>query len=212
MKKIVATSIIAAAGLAISTLSFAAAMPVSVPSPHGWYVGIGANSIPFTAAHVTTGDDVTLYRAKYSLNQRNIVGGNLFVGYRFTQYFGTELGVQLLGNAKYKSVEGYNIKEQNTWHGYYDGTLYLPVYRWFEVFAKGGVGYFHRSETVNNSPIGSYTNMLNTFALNVGAGAQVNIYSWAVRATYMHIITQDGSDLYVDIPDTINLDVLYHFG
>jgi len=219
MKKALVTSAIAAAGIAVSSLSFAAAMPVhTAMGQHGWYVGVGLNSTPISAAHVTTGDNVNLNNGKYKLDDSHKVGVNFFVGYRLTRYFGTELGGQYIANMDYKGTStnnnGGKIKERSTWHGYYDGYLYMPICQWFEVFAKGGVSYLHRSEQItgNAATVGSYTNMYNAFTLNYGAGVQFDIHQWAIRAAYTHIVPQDGSELYVDIPDTVNLDVMYHFG
>jgi len=217
MRKALTTSIIAAAGLAVSSLSFAAAMPAQY-APHGWYAGVGINAAPQSAAHVHAGDTINLNNGRYKLDSTHKIGVNAFVGYRLTRYFGTELGVQYIANQDFKGTSTTNnngkIKERNTWHGYYDGYLYMPICHWFEVFAKGGVSYLHRSENVtgNASPVGDYNNMYNSFALNYGAGVQFDINQWAIRGSYTHIVPQDGSDLYVDIPDTVNLDVLYHFG
>jgi len=183
MKKLLAASAIAAAGLAATGVSFAAAAPapmMGVANP--WYVGIGVNYPATMTDKIQDSDGDQL-----KLNTRG-VGGNIFVGYRVNNYFGTELGLSMLGTDKYKftAADGTStnnaLKLQDQWNVHFVGNAYLPVTDWFEPYAFAGVGYISSEARVGNNSLIKETD--NGFGLIYGAGLQFNINQFGIRVNY----------------------------
>ncbi|OGT30138.1 MAG: hypothetical protein A3E87_10535 [Gammaproteobacteria bacterium RIFCSPHIGHO2_12_FULL_35_23] len=233
MNKTLLASAVAVAGLAVGGATFAAAAPVPMMSGvmNPWYVGIGVNysAVQTDKIKDSTGDYL-------KLNNRG-VGGNIFAGYRVNQYFGTELGLDMLGSDKYKAALGTTtmtyyssaLKVQDQWNLNFVGQAFLPVTSWFSPYAFGGVAYINSkaSALVNASTGARTTDELDGFGFVYGAGLLFNIYQFGIRASYTRQDLVSGSDnhsialtdgtntLTYDLPQTkdyISLDVLYRFG
>ena len=210
MNKTLVTSVIAAAGIAVSGLSFAAsANQRMVPTANPLYVGVGLNYNAITSGKIKK--DSTIYKFDNSK-----VGYNLFVGNRLTKHFGTEAQFSYIGKQAYKSDSNAadKIVLKNLWNIQYDGYLYMPIGSYFDVFANGGLGYLHAANEDTSSNV-TTKEKLNTFALNVGAGVQYSYQNFGVRFGYNHYIPQksfNGIVNAVQYPDIIKLDVMYRFG
>ena len=201
MKKI----LIAAAAVSVSGLAFAAAAPMAAPAPamNPWYVGVGINHYSgFTVDGTNSGlyDDL----------KDSDIGFNLFGGYRVSKHLGGEVGYSYVGERKYGTSAGLKRKVENDWNIYLDGMAYLPFNQYFELFAKGGVNYISLDDKTISA---TKTSNLRAFGMNIGAGAQVNINQFGIRATYTHnqLLSDHQKDTYM-VPDLVGLDVLYHFG
>ena len=212
MKKTLITSIIAAAGLAVSGLALAAA-----PAASHWYVGIGAN---YNAIQKDTHkfnsigpfDDPVM-----ELDDHDI-GLNLIVGNRLTDHFANEFGFNLVGDTQWKGhapdESGYvTFKVNDIYHVYYDGYFYIPLmHPSLEAFAKGGVSYLEAKNTVKlycSEGITLSHSTIRTFALNYGAGVQFNADKFGLRGEYTRVVPNHDSDLLHVFADTINLDFLW---
>ncbi len=215
MKKLLIASVVAA-GVATAGAASAAMAPApmmtGVTAP--WHVGVGLNyasNLTSKVTHPTTSPSL-------KLNNRGL-GGNVFVGYRVNKYFGTELGVDILGDNKYKSTDTNGttnssyVKLTDQWNVNFVGQAFLPVTSWFSPYAFAGVAYIN-SEM--KQP-GNITTDRDGFGLLYGAGLQFNFNQFGIRASYTR---QDLNTDYttiagLEIPQTkdyISLDVLYRFG
>ena len=217
----------AALGLAISGLSFAAAAPMAAPMYH-WYVGVGLNHYAGT-----TEDVVHTYsngNEGYAKLSKSKLGYNLFVGNRVTQHFGTELGLNFLGDRLYKesnleyagaslgspTVIQYS-KAKNAWNVYYDGIFTLPVYQGFSVYGKAGVNYFntkiHQYYTVDGTvyPTKQTNYKFRSFGWNYGGGIQFAYNQFGIRGDYTHMNFTNNQQEDFDTPNLVGVDVFYAF-
>ena len=227
-------SMFAVAGL--STAAFAGA-PMAAPMYH-WYTGIGFNHDAGTTE--TRIYDNThpsqLTRDKYSLSSTK-VGYNLFIGNRVTRHFGTELGLNVIGDRKYKHrhVEQASPsnnytrtdKIKNAWSVYYDGVFTLPVYSNFSVYGKAGVNYYRAKSTgdydsghhsQSGSELGSPTNyyknstQLKAFGWNYGGGVQFVYNQFGLRGDYTHMNFSETQEFNYNTPNIVSVDAFYCFG
>lgn len=208
MNKTLVTSVIAAAGIAVSSFSFAGAPTHRAPAANPWYVGAGLNYNAISSMKFST------KMGHFKLNNSKL-GYNLFVGNRLTKHFGTELQFSYIGKQIYKLESNSDYKNilRNLWNIQYDGYLYMPIHQNFDVFANGGLGYLHAIN--DNKGMGSLSvqEKLNTFALNVGAGVQYCYQNFGLRFGYNHYIPQKDINHVngVQYPDIIKLDFMYKF-
>ncbi len=219
MKKLLLTSTIAA-GIAIAGTASAAMAPApmmtGVTAP--WHVGVGLNYSSATTSKFTwtPANDVL------KLNKRNL-GGNLFVGYRVNRYFGTELGLAMLGNISYQNSHNSGatvypnaVKLSDQWNIHFVGQAFLPVTSWFSPYAFAGVAYINSTlkNTTNSNP--GTTNQ-DGFGLVYGAGLEFNFNQFGVRASYtrqdLNTDNHNVAGLQIPQPEAyLSLDALYRFG
>jgi opacity protein-like surface antigen len=218
MKKLVLTAA-AAAVLAASTMTFAAGTPMVSGVMNPWYVGVGINRNATMTDKIkdSAGDS-------YKLNSAG-VGGNLFVGYRMSRIFGTELGLSFLGEDQYKSKSAsltttYKVKMKNQWNLTYVGQAFMPVASWFNPYVFAGVGYMNAKVSLAKS---SVSDQFGGFGVVYGAGLLFNFNQFGVRVSYTvqnesnsaHLDSMSGGHVTIKMPqvkDYISLDVLYRFG
>ena len=210
MNKSLVTSVVAAAGLAVSGFSFAAA-----PAAHAghWYAGLGLNH--YAGQTETTNTD-------FKLDNSNI-GYNVFVGNQLTKMMSVEAGFNYFGDRKYDfTMPDYNSGHNywryvNTYSVYLDALARLPLGYGFSVFAKGGANYFHGD--IKDCSNAEDTQKLRTFALNYGAGLQYDWQQFGVRASYTQLKFSDNArfptygttGVTYGEPSFLGLDFLYHF-
>lgn len=215
MKKLLTTSIMAAAALAVSGLASAAAPGVMAYNSvaNHWYIGAGVNynSIQRDKNHTfDEGSEV------FELDNHDI-GINLIVGDKLTTHFANELGLNIIGDTGWKTNdddEYSTFKIKNIYHVYYDGYFFLPLTQSLEAFAKGGVSYVEaKNELKYHHSEGScqlLRNSIKTFALNYGGGVQLNYQQVGIRGEYTRIVPNHDSDLFHAFTDTINLDLIWY--
>jgi len=215
MNKLLAIGI----GVAFSGAVFAAAPSQTVmPENLGWYMGVGLNYTANTAARIRINDE-SLNDIDYKQDHAQI-GWNLLIGNRLSRHFATEAGYNYIGNTRLSDRDNSDarIESINNYHIYYDGIFLMPLnpgaVHSFDVFARGGVGFYHVKNQYNDPAATSarFSEALSTFALNYGAGVQYNFRKFTVRGTYSHVQPTRAYDDEFLIPDTINLDFIYHLG
>jgi hypothetical protein len=224
MKKVLLTC--AAAGLLIAGgTASAAAMAPCPPMFHPWYVGVGLNY--YTGMKEEVGAVPAVFGVAKLKDSK--LGWNIFAGYNVNPKFGTELGFVDFGKNTYNwTAMGITALRDTTngWLVYFDGMYYVPVYKCFKVFAKGGVDYLNMNYKMYGLPawaqVGS--GKLYTFGLNVGVGAQVDYNQFGARLTYTDYqavtfgqkwapaIAGGATTMPFSIPNLLNLDIMYHFG
>ena len=206
-------------GVAFSGAVFAAAPSHSVmPQNLGWYMGVGVNYTAATAVRLRA-SEAGASGIDYKQDHAQI-GWNILVGNRLSRHFATEAGYNYIGNTRWKDRDNSEarIESINNYHIYYDGIFLMPLnpgaVHSFDVFARGGVGFYHVKNQFNTaaSSSTSFSEALSTFALNYGAGLQYNFRKFTVRGTYSHVQPTRAYDDQFIIPDTINLDFIYHLG
>jgi len=221
MKKVLLTC--AAAGLLIAGSTASAAAVCPAPMFHPWYVGIG---LKWNATLTEKYDAVVGQQPGNNFNQKlkNKLGWDIFGGYLVTPKFGTELGFvdygKMTRTVTSNAAPALNTgkTESNGWLIYFDGMYYVPVCKYFKVFAKGGVDYINHKDTVytwaNNAWVQTASRKLHPVSANIGAGAQFDYNQFAARVSYTNyeeFVTRTANDNWY-LPNLLNLDVLYHFG
>lgn len=218
MNKTLVTSVIAAAGLAISGFAFAgSATAYRAPAANQWYAGIGANYTAVLANTYSGTSDGTLAGGEsYNLDTKN-VGFNVFVGKRVSQTFAHEFGYTYIGKLTYtgNTMRANKIEVKSPFDFYFNTYMFTPVAYGFQAFAKGGVNYMRTSAWYSSSASAqatAHTDYFNAFALNAGLGLQYMNGNYGVRAAWNHYFpVAQHSETNFTTADTINLDVLYHF-
>ncbi len=234
MNKILVTSVIAAAGLAVSGFAFAAgAGAYRAPAPrvnaNTWYVGAGVNHNALLSSGYAGNADGNITTATnavqptYRLDHKG-VGFNVFVGQRLSRSFGHEFGYTYIGTQGYKASDmttnqSYGKVDIKTpFDFYYNGYYYMPLSYGFEAFAKGGLNYA-RTTTYYNSwaraggaNATAATEFYNGFAFNGGLGMQYNYQQFGTRVAYNHYFAPSNwNNNFAATPDTIGLDILWNF-
>jgi opacity protein-like surface antigen len=227
MNKTILASAVAVAGLTVAGVSFAAAAPAPMMTgmTNPWSVGVGVN---YSAVQ---SDKATVSNSDYvKLNSRGW-GGNIFAGYRINKYFGTELGLDMLGSNKYKYVDASDstkndsdaVKLQDQWNLHFVGQAFLPVNNWFSPYVFAGVGYINSELKVATTTTTTTKDNQAAFGFVYGAGLQFNFNQFGVRASYTRLdpsstsshdtFTVNGQQFTLPTTkDYISLDVLYRFG
>ena len=232
MNKILVTSVIAAAGLAVSGFAFAAgagAYRAPAPQANTWYVGAGANyNAALSSGYAGNADgnittSVNANQPTYNLDHKG-TGFSLFVGQRFSRSFGHEFGYTYIGTQGYKASDmttnqSYGKVDIRTpYDFYYNGYYYMPLSYGFEAFAKGGVNYLRTSTYYNSwsraggATATAATEYYNGFAFNGGMGCQYNYQQFGARFAYNHYFAPSNwHNVFAATPDTIGLDLLWNF-
>ena len=226
MKKVLLTC--AAAGLLVGSSVASAAAIAPAPMFHPWYVGVG---LKWNTNRVDKREFTAAVRAESrDLKLKNKLGWDIFGGYMVSPKFGTELGYVDYGkmtrtwtsNATGTVGQNRNKADADGWLMYFDGMYYVPVSKWFKVFAKGGINYIQHEEKAyswtNNTWVrtaGSDANStLHVVSGNLGVGAQLDFNQFAVRFTYTNYneFIHERTNGVSYVPNLLNLDFLYHFG
>ena len=221
MRKLLSFAI-ATAGIAIAGASVAgphAATSSNHSQVHPWYFGGGINYGPITTDKVEgqfEGSPETI-----ELDHRH-PGGNLFLGRRINHYFGTEAGISYLGTDKYHTEKNAGVdkdeKLKNQWTLHMVGNAFLPLTKWFEPYAFGGVSYLYGLLEIkhkDNTPAESQR--YSGFGLIYGAGLQFNYDRLGARLSYTRLNkssanAQSGGDGAQSPQDYVSFDILYRFG
>ncbi|MGD9109059.1 MAG: outer membrane beta-barrel protein [Gammaproteobacteria bacterium] len=219
MKKVLLTC--AAAGLLVGSSVASAAAIAPAPMFHPWYIGVGLK----WNANLTDKWDTVAVDTGVSL--KNKLGWDIFGGYMVSPKFGTELGFVDYGKAtRTTKAAGINTGkwDANGWLVYFDGMYYVPLCKYFKVFAKGGVDYINHSEKSYqwNAATSSWVrtaavavdSKLNVVSGNLGAGIQFDYNQFGARFTYTNYneFIHENTLAVAWVPNLLNLDVLYHFG
>jgi hypothetical protein len=197
MKKI---SIVAAAGLLASGITFAASAPMAAPAaPHSWYVGVGASY----------NSDLTLKNTNTNKIDANNVGWNVFGGYRFAKYFGAELGYNYFGTTTMLTT-ATTKNDIDAWDIYLNGTAYLPICRYLEAYAQGGIAYLQMNDDQNHT---TSQNSLKAFLPDYAFGLQFSYAQFGARVYYKNFIRSSAQDIDLwQVPASVGLDIMYAFG
>lgn len=106
---------------------------------------------------------------------KNKAGANVFVGARFNQYFGAELGYGFIAKTKGNATDsdGNNASVTNkATNIYVDALGYLPVATKVDLIGAVGVGRLANKGTIYSSKAESKYNKVGA---RVGVGAQYNV-------------------------------------
>lgn len=226
MNKTLIKSVITVAGLAMGSLSFAAAATAPSTSSGHWYAGIGTNYYAGMTEETKVKSDS---KNTYKLDSSNL-GYTAFVGNRLTKNFGVEALFNYYGDREYLGKNSSNVKIakaslDKTYAGFLNGIGYLPLAYGFEVFAKAGVGYYTSqtkltSYNADGSEIDNSSSKLSTFGMTYGAGIAYTYQQFGARISYtQYKLTNGDSELESTNgsfknsaePSYLGLDVLYTF-
>lgn len=204
--------VILATALLVSGSVLASGLPVVkpvTPGYVGWYAGLGiaGTSMYDTRMHMTLGGVNTQYKQK-----TNPVGFSVFAGDRFTPNFGAELNFKWLDKLTYKSYpsEAYKYDVSNNYFVFLNGYAYYPMFDYFDIFAKGGIGYIHSVGEPTAATVAS--DRMNAMGVSYGAGLGWHYSNFGVRVDYTQYKPTHSMDVNFQILDTVGLDLLYTWG
>ena len=225
MNKSLVTSVVAAAGLAVSGFSFAASAPMPAPHMSHWYAGIGINYYAGFVEDAVEQTNIENLIMNKELDRSN-VGGTIFVGNQLTKHFAAEGGFNYYGNRQYKykatsdsprQIDPIKQEFEHAYSVYMDGIGRMPLGHGFSVFAKAGVNYFYSKMKVKppitrdvERVVGKTSDKLSTIGIDYGGGLQYDYQQFGIRAAYTAYKFNKHSANFTE-PSYVNLDVMYHF-
>jgi opacity protein-like surface antigen len=141
--------------------------------------------------------------------RKNKPGVNVFVGARFTENLGMELGFGFI--QKVKAGAQLNRNASNKVSNLYADVLgYMPVSAKVDLIGAVGVGRLKSKPDVSNYPFANKTALTKTkVGVRFGAGAQYNVTeNWAARAMVRY---QKGNKNFLKGNTSLSVGALYSF-
>lgn len=141
--------------------------------------------------------------------QKNEPGVNIFVGARFNQYLGAEVGFGLIQNAS-ANVQNGGIASNKINNYYIDLLGFLNIASQVDLVGDIGVGWLQSKANVTNATFVNLNNLTQT-KLGIRAGGGLQYYfapSWATRAMVRY---QDGNKNFLKSNVSFSLGILYTF-
>lgn len=141
--------------------------------------------------------------------QKNEPGVNVFVGARFNQYLGAEVGFGLIQKAS-ANVQNSGVASNKINNYYIDLLGFLNIAWQVDLVGDIGVGWLQSKANVTNATFVNLNNLTQT-KLGIRAGGGVQYYfapSWATRAMLRY---QDGNPNFLKSNVSFSLGILYTF-
>ncbi|MBA3660823.1 MAG: outer membrane beta-barrel protein [Gammaproteobacteria bacterium] len=221
MKKIVSISVTALCLALLSNVALAALPGMYAGAGIGLSKQLTSTDFIFNSSPVGT----TLEQSR----QNGGLGGRVFAGFNFNEYFGLEGSYARFNDSEYKStitspVSTYVANLDYTMNTYnLVGKAYLPLgeTRNFNLYALGGVAYVNSQsdlkETINNVTISKDSVTNNKFRPVYGLGASYDIPASNVTTNLEFSHTQGLGNVNTSstaIPDAnmLTFNVAYNFG
>jgi|GEM_PF-3465706 opacity protein-like surface antigen len=176
--------------IAILVLSSATALSAAAPvvkNDAGFYMGVGANfnALGVSSFRVQEGRESIIYTENEKVHSGR-AGYNFFAGYRFSRYFGLELGYQQFGtlriNSSSLSTFSSNKREATSYQRVkflnLNALAYWPLTSHLSPFVRLGGGYYHEAIKMRASLNGvidrGTSESLSGWNINYGLGLQFN--------------------------------------
>jgi opacity protein-like surface antigen len=141
--------------------------------------------------------------------QKNEPGVNIFVGARFNQYFGGEIGFGLIQNAS-ANVQNGGVASNKINNYYIDLLGFLNIASQVDLVGDLGVGWLQSKANVTNATFVNLSNLTQT-KLGIRAGGGLQYYfapAWATRAMIRY---QDGNKNFLKSNVSFSIGILYTF-
>jgi OOP family OmpA-OmpF porin len=213
-------SAVIASSLACVTLAANAATP-------GAYVGVGLGYSKINAPSKSMFQSSNSSMSVKTQNQNSNIGGKLFAGYNFNQYFGLEAGYSMFASTTNKATVNnttasakYSMNAASL-----VGKAYLPVQQQFNLYALGGaaevystVNYSNNTNDVVTVTNGLTSGSKTTRALRpvYGVGASYDVNSHVTTGLEFSHIQGKGntntSNKAIPSSNMLTLTAAYNFG
>ncbi len=141
--------------------------------------------------------------------KKNEPGVNIFVGARFNQYVGAEIGFGLIQNAS-ANVQNGGVASNKINNYYIDLLGFLNIASQVDLVGDVGVGWLQSKANVTNTTFVNLNDLTKT-KLGIRAGGGLQYYfapSWATRAMIRY---QDGNPNFLKSNVSFSLGILYTF-
>ncbi len=141
--------------------------------------------------------------------QKNEPGVNIFVGARFNEYLGGEIGFGLIQNAS-ANVQNGGVASNKINNYYIDLLGFLNIALQVDLVGDIGVGWLQSKANVTNASFVNLSELTKT-QLGIRAGGGLQYYfapSWATRAMIRY---QDGNKNFLKSNVSFSLGILYTF-